>query len=70
MRALGMPAKLSEPRPPSAARPHCSASTAHEILTEAGFDRTEIEEWTTRGIVEQAPLPTIQHSDADEQVGR
>ena len=70
MRALGMPAKLSE-TPATVRRPApLLGQHSHEILTEAGFDRTEIEEWTTRGIVEQAPLPTIQHSDADEQVGR
>jgi len=67
MRALGMPAKLSET--PATIRRAAPLLGQHsqEILREGGFDHIQIQEWIEQGIVAQAPLPT---STTDEQVGR
>ncbi|HEX4358343.1 MAG TPA: CoA transferase [Pseudonocardia sp.] len=55
MRALGMPAKLSET--PSTVRRAAPLLGQHsrEILLASGFDHTEIQNWVEQGIVEQAP---------------
>jgi crotonobetainyl-CoA:carnitine CoA-transferase CaiB-like acyl-CoA transferase len=57
MRALGMPAKLSES--PATVRRAAPLLGQHsrQILTESGFDDTEIQHWIEQGIVEQAPPP-------------
>jgi crotonobetainyl-CoA:carnitine CoA-transferase CaiB-like acyl-CoA transferase len=57
MRALGMPAKLSES--PATVRRAAPLLGQHsrQILTDSGFDDTEIQHWIEQGIVEQAPVP-------------
>ncbi|HWN35082.1 MAG TPA: CoA transferase [Pseudonocardia sp.] len=57
MRGLGMPAKLSET--PATVRRAAPLLGQHsrQILTESGFDHTEIQDWVDQGIVEQAPVP-------------
>jgi crotonobetainyl-CoA:carnitine CoA-transferase CaiB-like acyl-CoA transferase len=57
MRALGMPAKLSET--PATVRLAAPLLGQHsrQILIESGFDHTEIQNWIGQGTVEQAPTP-------------
>jgi crotonobetainyl-CoA:carnitine CoA-transferase CaiB-like acyl-CoA transferase len=59
MRALGMPAKLSET--PATVRHPAPLLGQHsrEILASGGFDEAEVQAWIDQGIVEQAPTPEV-----------
>jgi crotonobetainyl-CoA:carnitine CoA-transferase CaiB-like acyl-CoA transferase len=57
MRALGMPAKLSE-TPATVRRPApLLGQHSEQILAEGGFDHSDVLRWIEQGIVEQAPVP-------------
>jgi crotonobetainyl-CoA:carnitine CoA-transferase CaiB-like acyl-CoA transferase len=66
MRALGMPAKLSE-SPPSIRRPApLLGQHTREVLLEAGYGEAEIAEWTAQGIIEHS---SALKAPADTNVG-